>query len=122
MRLHHAQAFSRLISCHLPKTVQDTSAIVREPRVSIQLAQLVVLYMGKAQDRRSFSISLRIDCCCLHFASKIIHTRRRRMHMRKLWVKVWMTLDGVFDAGTMGHWWPPANEAPADFTRRIEYI
>ena len=22
--------------------------------------------------------------------------------MRKLWVKVWMTLDGVFDADTMG--------------------
>ena len=25
--------------------------------------------------------------------------------MRKLWVKAWMTLDGVFDAETMDHWW-----------------
>ena len=42
--------------------------------------------------------------------------------MRKLWVKVWMTLDGVFDADTMDHWWPPADEAAADYARRIEYI
>lgn len=42
--------------------------------------------------------------------------------MRKLWVKVWMTLDGVFDADTMGHWWPPADEAAEDYERRIEYI
>jgi hypothetical protein len=27
--------------------------------------------------------------------------------MRKLWVKAWMTLDGVFDADTMDHWWHP---------------
>jgi dihydrofolate reductase len=25
--------------------------------------------------------------------------------MRKLWVKAWMTLDGVFDADTMSQWW-----------------
>ena len=25
--------------------------------------------------------------------------------MRKLWVKEWMTLDGVFDADTMEQWW-----------------
>ena len=25
--------------------------------------------------------------------------------MRKLWVKAWMTLDGVFDADTMDYWW-----------------
>jgi dihydrofolate reductase len=42
--------------------------------------------------------------------------------MRKLWVKAWMTLDGVFDADTMDHWWPPADEAAEDFARRIEYI
>jgi dihydrofolate reductase len=42
--------------------------------------------------------------------------------MRKLWVKAWMTLDGVFDADTMDHWWPPAEEAAADEARRLEYI
>ena len=29
--------------------------------------------------------------------------------MRKLWVKAWTTLDGVFDAGTMGLWWETTN-------------
>jgi dihydrofolate reductase len=29
--------------------------------------------------------------------------------MRKLWVKAWMTLDGVVDAETMGHWWQNTN-------------
>jgi len=29
--------------------------------------------------------------------------------MRKLWVKAWVTLDGVFDAATMGHWWQNTN-------------
>jgi dihydrofolate reductase len=29
--------------------------------------------------------------------------------MRKLWVKVWLTLDGVFDAATMDHWWQNTN-------------
>jgi dihydrofolate reductase len=42
--------------------------------------------------------------------------------MRKLWVKAWLTLDGVFDAETMDHWWPPAHEAAADSARRMEYI
>ena len=42
--------------------------------------------------------------------------------MRKLWVKVWMTLDGVFDADTMDHWWPPKGETTADYAKRIEYI
>ena len=42
--------------------------------------------------------------------------------MRKLWVKAWVTLDGVFDADTMDHWWPPADEAAVDYARRIEYI
>ena len=42
--------------------------------------------------------------------------------MRKLWVKAWMTLDGVFDADTMDHWWPPAEEAAVDEARRLEYI
>ena len=42
--------------------------------------------------------------------------------MRKLWVKAWITLDGVFDANTMEHWWPPAGESPEDFAKRIEYI
>lgn len=42
--------------------------------------------------------------------------------MRKLWVKAWMTLDGVFDADTMDHWWPPADEAATDEARRLEYV
>jgi dihydrofolate reductase len=46
----------------------------------------------------------------------------RRTNMRKLWVKVWMTLDGVFDADTMDHWWPPADEAAADEARRLDYV
>jgi len=40
--------------------------------------------------------------------------------MRKLWVKAWMTLDGVFDADTMDHWWPPADEAAVDLTRESD--
>jgi dihydrofolate reductase len=42
--------------------------------------------------------------------------------MRKLWVKAWMTLDGVFDADTMDRWWPPADKSAADYARRIEYV
>jgi dihydrofolate reductase len=42
--------------------------------------------------------------------------------MRKLWVKAWMTLDGVFDADTMDHWWPPKGEAAVDEARRLAYI
>jgi dihydrofolate reductase len=37
--------------------------------------------------------------------------------MRKLWVKAWMTLDGVFDADTMDSWWHPY-----DSPERREYI
>jgi hypothetical protein len=37
--------------------------------------------------------------------------------MRKLWVKAWMTLDGVFDADTMGHWWNSTNNP-----ERMQYI
>ena len=37
--------------------------------------------------------------------------------MRKLWVKAWMTLDGVFDADTMDHWWQPYESA-----ERTKYI
>jgi dihydrofolate reductase len=33
-----------------------------------------------------------------------------------------MTLDGVFDADTMDHWWPPADEAAVDEARRLEYV
>jgi dihydrofolate reductase len=29
--------------------------------------------------------------------------------MRKLWVKAWMTFDGVFDADTMDSWWQNTN-------------
>jgi dihydrofolate reductase len=39
------------------------------------------------------------------------------MTMRKLWVKAWMTLDGVFDAETMDHWWQNTN-SPA----RMQHI
>jgi dihydrofolate reductase len=42
--------------------------------------------------------------------------------MRKLWVKAWLTLDGVFDADTMDHWWPPPQETPAAAARRMAYI
>ena len=37
--------------------------------------------------------------------------------MRKLWVKAWLTLDGVFDAATMDHWWQTTNTP-----ERMEYI
>lgn len=37
--------------------------------------------------------------------------------MRKLWVKAWMTLDGVFDAATMDHWWQNTNSP-----ERMAYI
>jgi hypothetical protein len=29
--------------------------------------------------------------------------------MRKLWVKAWITLDGVFDSDTMDYWWQSTN-------------
>jgi dihydrofolate reductase len=37
--------------------------------------------------------------------------------MRKLWVKAWITFDGVFDADTMDHWWQNTNNP-----ERMEYI
>jgi dihydrofolate reductase len=37
--------------------------------------------------------------------------------MRKLWVKAWLTLDGVFDAETMEHWWQNTNSP-----ERMRYI
>ena len=37
--------------------------------------------------------------------------------MRKLWVKAWTTLDGVFDAATMDDWWQNTNSP-----ERMEYI
>lgn len=37
--------------------------------------------------------------------------------MRKLWVKAWMTLDGVYDADTMQHWWQNTNSP-----ERMQYI
>jgi dihydrofolate reductase len=37
--------------------------------------------------------------------------------MRKIWVKAWMTLDGVFDADTMDQWWNPY-----DSDERQQYI
>jgi dihydrofolate reductase len=37
--------------------------------------------------------------------------------MRKLWVKAWMTLDGVFDADTMDDWWQNTNSP-----ERMAYI
>ena len=37
--------------------------------------------------------------------------------MRKLWVKAWITLDGVFDAKTMDHWWQNTNSP-----ERMRYI
>ena len=37
--------------------------------------------------------------------------------MRKLWVKAWITLDGVFDADTMDYWWQNTNSP-----ERMRYI
>ena len=37
--------------------------------------------------------------------------------MRKLWVKAWMTLDGVYDADTMDSWWQNTNNP-----ERMQYI
>lgn len=37
--------------------------------------------------------------------------------MRKLWVKAWITLDGVFDAATMNNWWQNTNSP-----ERMQYI
>jgi dihydrofolate reductase len=37
--------------------------------------------------------------------------------MRKVWVKAWMTLDGVFDADTMDYWWQNTNNP-----ERMDYI
>ena len=37
--------------------------------------------------------------------------------MRKLWVKAWTTLDGVFDATTMDDWWQNTNSP-----ERMQYI
>ncbi len=37
--------------------------------------------------------------------------------MRKLWVKAWITFDGVFDADTMDYWWQNTNSP-----ERMEYI
>lgn len=37
--------------------------------------------------------------------------------MRQLWVKAWTTLDGVFDAATMGRWWHSS-----DSPERRQYI
>jgi dihydrofolate reductase len=37
--------------------------------------------------------------------------------MRKLWVKAWITFDGVFDAETMDYWWQHTNNA-----ERMAYI
>ena len=37
--------------------------------------------------------------------------------MRKLWVKAWITLDGVFDADTMDHWWQNTNSL-----ERMQYV
>ena len=37
--------------------------------------------------------------------------------MRKLWVKAWITMDGVFDADTMEHWWQNTNSP-----ERMRYV
>jgi hypothetical protein len=44
------------------------------------------------------------------------------MHMRKLWLKAWITLDGVFDADTMDHWWPHHQEARTLALLRQEFF
>ena len=37
--------------------------------------------------------------------------------MRKLWVKAWLTQDGVFDAATMDDWWQNTNSP-----ERMRYV
>jgi dihydrofolate reductase len=37
--------------------------------------------------------------------------------MRKLWVKAWITMDGVFDADTMDDWWQNTNSP-----ERMRYV
>ncbi len=44
-------------------------------------------------------------------ARRVMHAWERRTNLRKLWVKAWMTLDGVFDADTMDQWWHPSDSA-----------
>src|SRR5437773_6577688 len=39
------------------------------------------------------------------------HELERRTNMRRIVVKEWMTLDGVFDADTMDQWWNPYDSA-----------
>lgn len=41
----------------------------------------------------------------------------KRVYKRKLWVKAWMTLDGVYDADTMQSWW-----INTDNSERMQYI
>src|SRR5919202_4683203 len=50
-------------------------------------------------------------------ARSVVHEVARSAHMRKLWVKAWTTLDGVFDADTMDHWWQNTNSP-----ERMRYI
>jgi dihydrofolate reductase len=47
----------------------------------------------------------------------------RRADMRKLVVKEWMTLDGVFDAETMDQWWNPyeSTERQAQIIERFQH-
>src|SRR5688572_22236608 len=42
----------------------------------------------------------------------------RRTTMRKLWVKAWMTLDGVVDSDTMEQYWWHSTNSP----ERMQYI
>lgn len=43
--------------------------------------------------------------------------KAKNTYKRKLWVKVWMTLDGVFDSETMHLWWQNTNTP-----ERMQYI
>ena len=43
--------------------------------------------------------------------------KRTKPYKRKLWVKAWMTLDGVYDAETMQHSWQNTNSSA-----RMRYI
>ena len=48
--------------------------------------------------------------------------------MRKLWVKAWITLDGVFDADTMDAWWQNTNSPermrylPEEYSKGDTYL
>jgi hypothetical protein len=46
-------------------------------------------------------------CATDGYKETIKNCSMRKLNMRKLVVSAWVTLDGVFDAGTMNQWFIP---------------